>query len=354
MAFVLEEVINEIEETRSLEPLKKIKKENLVKVATKSHILNLIKDHCVEHDIIDEVEEKPIAETAEIVRQKLDFEREERRLAREAEKALQDAQFAEAQKAREAAEAGAQRARDLRLAELKEARELRELELKAEREKRDLELKAEQEKALLEAEKEAAAREHELKMAGLGKHSPSDKASAFDPARNIRLVPPFQEKEVDKYFAHFEKVADSLNWPKESWVLLLQSVLVGKAQEIYGSLSVEQSSNYEHVKEAILKAYELVPEAYRQKFRNYLKFDSKTHVEFAREKENLFNRWCHSKEIGQDFKKLKQMVLLEEFKDKVRPDIRSHLDEQKVEELEKAAIMADDYALTHKMSSKSG
>ena len=50
---------------------------------------------------------------------------------------------------------------------------------------------------------------------------------------------------------------------------------------------------------------------------------------FAREKENLFNRWCHSKEVGQDFEKLKQMVLLEEFKDKIRPDIRSHLDEQK-------------------------
>ena len=354
MAFVLQDVINEIEETRSLEPLKKLKKENLVKVAahygitpavgaTKSHILNLIKDHCVENDIIDEVEEKPFGETAEIVRLKLDFEREERRLAREAEKALQDAQLAAQREQAQRAEAEAQKARDLRLAELKEARELRELELKAE-----------QEKALLEAEKEAAAREHELKMASLGKHAPSDKASTFDPARNIRLVPPFQEKEVDKYFAHFEKVADSLNWPKESWVLLLQSVLVGKAQEIYGSLSVEQSSNYEHVKEAILKAYELVPEAYRQKFRNYLKYDSKTHVEFAREKENLFNRWCHSKEIGQDFKKLKQMVLLEEFKDKVRPDIRSHLDEQKVEELEKAAIMADDYALTHKMSSKSG
>ena len=116
MAFVLEDVINEIEETRSLEPLKKLKKENLIKVAahygitpavgaTKSHILNLIKDHCVENDIIDEVEE-----TAEIVRLKLDFEREERRLereeaqrAREAKKALQDAQLAaqreEAQKA---------------------------------------------------------------------------------------------------------------------------------------------------------------------------------------------------------------------------------------------------------------
>ena len=207
----------------------------------------MIKDHCVENNIIDEVEEKPIAETAEIVRLKLDFEREERRLAHE-----------EAQRARDAEKA------------------LQDAQLAAQREEAQRELKAEQDKALLEAEKEAAAREHELKMACLGKHSPSDKASAFDPARNIRLVPPFQEKEVDKYFAHFEKVADSLNWPKESWVLLLQSVLVGKAQEIYGSLSVEQSSNYEHVKEAVLEAYELVPEAYRQKFRNYLKYDSKT------------------------------------------------------------------------------
>ena len=266
MAFVLDDVINEIEETRSLEPLKKLKKENLVKVAahygitpavgaTKSHILDLIKDHCVKNNKMDEVEEKPIAETAEIVRLKLDFELEERRLA--CEDAREEAERArkEAQKACDAEKAACEEARELRLAELKEAREL---ELKAERKKHDLELKA-------EADKEAAAREHELKMASLGIHSPKDKSGAFDPARNIRLVPPFQEKKVDKYFAHFEKVADTSNWPKESWVLLLQSVLVGKAQEIYGSLSVEQSSNYDHVKESILKAYGLVPEAYRKK-----------------------------------------------------------------------------------------
>ena len=33
MAFVLDDIINEIEETHSLEPLKKFKKENLIKVA---------------------------------------------------------------------------------------------------------------------------------------------------------------------------------------------------------------------------------------------------------------------------------------------------------------------------------
>ena len=66
----------------------------------------MIKDHCVEKDIIDEVEEKPIAETVEIVRLKLDFEHEERRLAREEAQRAHDAEKA----AHEAAEAEAQRA----------------------------------------------------------------------------------------------------------------------------------------------------------------------------------------------------------------------------------------------------
>ena len=33
MAFVLDNIINEIEETRSLDQIKKLKKENLIKVA---------------------------------------------------------------------------------------------------------------------------------------------------------------------------------------------------------------------------------------------------------------------------------------------------------------------------------
>ena len=158
MAFVLQDVINEIEETRSLEPLKKLKKENLIKVAahygitpavgaTKSHILDLIKDHCVKNDIIDEVEEKPIVETAEVVKLKLEFQREERRLEREEQRLERE----EAQKARDADKAAREEARELRLAELKEARKLREIELKAEQEKALL-------AAEIEAKKEAATR----------------------------------------------------------------------------------------------------------------------------------------------------------------------------------------------------
>ena len=41
--------------------------------------------------------------------------------------------------------------------------------------------------------------------------------------------------------------------------MLLQSVLVGKAREIYTQLSVDQASDYDSVKQLILKVYELVP-----------------------------------------------------------------------------------------------
>ena len=60
---------------------------------------------------------------------------------------------------------------------------------------------------------------------------PSNEYSSekFDVVRFIKLVPPFQEADVDKYFLHFEKVASNLKWPKVYWVMLFQSVLVGKA-----------------------------------------------------------------------------------------------------------------------------
>ena len=46
------------------------------------------------------------------------------------------------------------------------------------------------------------------------------------------------------------------------------------------------------VQSAVLGSYELVPEAYRQRFSNYSKAAGQAFVEFTREKETLFDRWC--------------------------------------------------------------
>ena len=44
------------------------------------------------------------------------------------------------------------------------------------------------------------------------------------------------------------------------YCLFLQSVLKGKANDVYYALPTDQCSDYELVKERILQAYELIPE----------------------------------------------------------------------------------------------
>ena len=42
-------------------------------------------------------------------------------------------------------------------------------------------------------------------------------ATKFDLRKNVRLVPPFSESEVDKYFQHFERVPQCLKWPTDQF-----------------------------------------------------------------------------------------------------------------------------------------
>lgn len=96
---------------------------------------------------------------------------------------------------------------------------------------------------------------------GMNEHS----STLFDVSKHISLVPVFRE--VESYFGAFERIAIALRWPPDVY----KCKLSGRAQEACSSLSVEDSLVYEKVKGAILRVYGLVPEAYRQRFRNLKK-----------------------------------------------------------------------------------
>ncbi|KAK3089262.1 hypothetical protein FSP39_002191 [Pinctada imbricata] len=228
--------------------------------------------------------------------------------------------------------------------------ELEKMKIQLQFEKEEKERQFEREKQERMHEKELQFELEKLKLEKGAKENPvpSPVKSEFDAAKNIRLVPKFQEKSVDKYFPHFEKIAANLKWPRDFWPTLLQSVLIGKAAEVYSALSIAESSDYDKVKDTILRAYQLVPEAYRQKFRKYKKFENQTYVEFAREKEDLFDNWFRSKKIPNSFDNLRQIILIEEFKECVHQDLRTHLEDKNVKTLEEAAVSSDTYALTHK------
>ena len=81
----------------------------------------------------------------------------------------------------------------------------------------------------------------------------------------------FDENNVDEYIEMFEKMAITEEWPIDKWCAIIQPHLIGKAQKAYNELSVDDLSNFEVLKQNILKSYELVPEAYRKIFRMSVK-----------------------------------------------------------------------------------
>ena len=58
--------------------------------------------------------------------------------------------------------------------------------------------------------------------------------------------------------------------------------------------------------------------------------------------------WCYSREVSGEFGKLRQLVLVEEFKACVPVNIKTYIDEQKATTLQQATVLADDYSLTHR------
>ncbi|KAG1935513.1 retrotransposable element [Pimephales promelas] len=228
------------------------------------------------------------------------------------------------------------------------------LQMEKEEKERDFELHRELELRKLEADTAFKMRQLELQttadaarpVPAADKISPQS-AGDYDVSKYISLVPVFREAEVETYFGAFERVAGALRWPKEVWAILLQCKLTGKAQEACAALSVEDGLNYDRVKNAILRAYELVPEAYRQRFRGLRKSPDQTFTDFAREKGVLFDRWCASCKAD-DVAAIRELILLEEFKNSLPERTAVYLGEQKIASLQQAAIFADEFALLHK------
>ena len=222
-----------------------------------------------------------------------------------------------------------------------------ETELQVER------LRAEQsrnevEKSKLELIKEGKLMADAAGVTTGGRAALGSQSHDFDIFSNLRLVPKFNESDPETFFSMFERVAEVRNWPESARTLMLQCMLTGRAQEAYSCLSPADSQNYSKVKSAVLKAFELVPEAYRRRFRTWRRRE-KTHLEFARDLSCYFARWCAALDV-KDFAGLCDLIVLEQFKNTLPEHIANYISNREVKTAAEAAALADEYVLTHKRS----
>ncbi|KAL2086009.1 hypothetical protein ACEWY4_019329 [Coilia grayii] len=160
-------------------------------------------------------------------------------------------------------------------------------------------------------------------------------------------MPKFCSEEVDVFFDAFEKLAKELQWPQESWPILVQSSFTGKALEAYATLDALKSTDYEQVKQVVLLAYEVVPEGHKQRFRSLRRKPGETYLDLIRHQEAAFERWL--KGVGvYTYSHLRELILLEQFKLSIPRHVELHINDREVTEVRKAAMMADSYELAHR------
>ena len=73
--------------------------------------------------------------------------------------------------------------------------------------------------------------------------------------------------DIEQYLTTFERLATAYRWPRAEWAVQLVPYLTGKARSAYVAMDVNESMDYDNVKEAILAKYEINEEMYRQRFR---------------------------------------------------------------------------------------
>ncbi|XP_042877134.1 uncharacterized protein LOC122256474 [Penaeus japonicus] len=210
----------------------------------------------------------------------------------------------------------------------------------------------EREKDRLEKERDRQEREkdrqHELQILQLKQTVSHERSSYVDITKFTKLTPCFSESNPEVFFREFESTAKHFNWPKDHWIWLVKPKLTGKAVKVCEGL--EDNTDYDEVKTAILTSYAITTEGYRQAFRNLNKLNFETYMEFASEKLRAFQRWIKSASVN-SLDDLINLMVLEEFKRKVPYQIVLHLTDKEETDLLKAAKLADVFSLVHRHAS---
>ena len=250
-----------------------------------------------------------------------------------------------------AEEARVLRDNDIELAKLTQQEELARLKSELEKEK-EIEL-AEHEKLKREQEIELtrndsqerqAKQDSDAKFASeleLGKLG-VEKATH---ARNPKL-PYFEENKdkMDSFLCRFEKYAVANKWDRSIWATYLSALLKGRALEVYDRLSEADANNYEKLKDALLKNFDMTERGFRKKFRNDRPERSETFFQFGSRLQCYFNKWINMAKIENMFEAICNFMARDQFLESCSRRLYVHLKPKTFKNLDEMAKEADLFA----------
>ena len=234
----------------------------------------------------------------------------------------------------------------------KVSRELEEERLKSERALEEERLKSEraleEERLKLEREKLRSNEAIEMEKLRLKREELQKEPSETTTLGKIKM-PPFDEQKdsFDSYISRFESIAGMRKWKKEEWATQLSLSLSGKALDTFFSLSDTQQKDYDTVKEALMRKYQLTEEEFRKGFLGSGIEKGETIQQFMARLERLFTRWVEASKVKKDYDGLKNLLIREGFYQRCDKNLAAYLREKDQGSLEEIVVSAQKYMDAH-------
>ena len=124
-------------------------------------------------------------------------------------------------------------------------------------------------------------------------------------------IPAFNEgkDEMDSYLLRFERYATAQKWEPDTWATGLSALLQGKALDVYALMPKEDALNYDKLKVALLKRYELTEEGFKRKYKKCRPENGETFQQFTTRMKSYFTRWIDMASIEKSYEGLQDLIL---------------------------------------------
>ena len=150
---------------------------------------------------------------------------------------------------------------------------------------------------------------------------------------------------MDAYLQRFERFAATAKWEKTGWASTPGALLSGRALEVYPRLSEEAAQDYDWVKLALMKRYDLTEEIVNLEHQSR-KMTRVLNSFIVRLDRYLLHR-LELSNTEHSFEGLKDLIVKEQFIDSCPKELAIHLRERAPETLVQIAKIADQYLEAH-------
>ena len=153
--------------------------------------------------------------------------------------------------------------------------------------------------------------------------------------------------DLDAYLQRFERFATIAKWDRAGWATKLSALLSGRATDVYSRLSEEAAFDYDKIKIALMKRYDLTEDGYRCKVRASTPEADESPDQLIVRLSTYLIRWLELSKMEKTFEGLKNLIVKEQFINSCPKELAIHLRERSPETLEEIAKIADQYLEAH-------